>query len=62
MQTLKEKKPLLVKILAVILFVFMCYGLSVKTFHWVVCGEKERGDRGMDFQLFLMFCEKEKNE
>ena len=60
MQILKERKSLFVKILVSVLFVFLCYGLSVKTFHLAVCEEKE--PHGLEFDLFLMFCEKEKNE
>ena len=60
MQILKERKSLFVKILVSVLFVFLCYGLSVKTFHWTVCEEKE--PHGLEFDLFLMFCEKEKDE
>lgn len=60
MQILKERKSLFVKILVSVLFVFLCYGLSVKTFHWTVCEETE--PHGLEFDLFLMFCEKEKDE
>ena len=56
MKILKERKGLFVKILVSVLFVFLCYGLSEKAFHWAVCGEKERKELDM---LFLMFCEKE---
>ena len=59
MKIFKERKDLLIKILAVVLLVFMCYILSAKTFHWVACGEKDR--REVDI-LFLFFCPKEVNQ
>jgi hypothetical protein len=57
MQNLKERKPLLIKILTVILLVLLfctlSYTLSVKALHWKICKGPERAE------LFWLVCKEE---
>jgi hypothetical protein len=58
MQTLKERKNLLIKILAVVFLVFMCCALSKEVFIWKVCNEPNRNP--LEELVFWGQCEKEK--
>ena len=58
MQTLKEKKLLLIKILAVIFFTFMCCALSKEAYLWKVCNKSDRNL--LEELIFWGQCEKQK--
>ncbi|HNC09060.1 MAG TPA: hypothetical protein PLX14_10175 [Anaerolineales bacterium] len=62
MKNLNEKtfKKWAVRLLYAGAFIFLCYGISVTTFHWAMCGERDR--YGVEVDLFLMFCPKEADE
>ena len=58
MQILKDKKLLLIKLLAAVFLVFMCCALSKEAFLWKVCNEPDRGP--LEELIFWGQCEKQK--
>ncbi len=57
MKAFKQRNPLLIKLLAVILLVFMCFNLSEEILFWKLCTEQDR-DIPTNTEVLVSSCKK----